>query len=138
MSASDTNDNTMATPLQRARALRKNSTDVERMLWQHLRAKRFSNWKFKRQQPIGFYIVDFVCFEARLIIELDGAQHADQLEYDAKRTAWLESQGFVVLRFWNNEVIENQEGVMQHIFNWLCTHTLSPGPSPVKGEGGKA
>ena len=123
------------TTLQRARALRKNSTDVERLLWKHLRAKRLAQWKFKRQQPVGLYIVDFVCFEARLIVELDGGHHADQLEYDEKRTTWLESQGFIVSRFWNNEVIENLEGVMQGIVDSLCAPTLSPHPSPVKGEG---
>ncbi len=126
----------METLLLRAREPRKNSTDVERLVWQHLRAKRFANWKFKRQQPIGSYIVDFACLEARLIIELDGGQHAGQIEYDAQRTAWLELQSFTVLRFWNNEVTENLEGVMQSILDHLNSRTLSPGPSPVKGEGG--
>ena len=92
-------------------------------------------WKFKRQEPIGPYIVDFVCYDARLVVELDGGQHADQLDYDAKRTSWLESQGFAVLRFWNNEVTENLEGVLQLVLQRLGAHTLSPGPSPVKGEG---
>ena len=121
--------------LQRARELRKNSTDVERLLWKHLRAKRLVPSKFKRQEPIGNYIVDFVCYKSRLIIELDGGQHADQQEYDDKRAAWLESQGFVMLRFWNNDVTENLEGVVQRILDCLGVPTLSPGPSPVKGEG---
>lgn len=127
----------MSISLQRARALRKNSTDVERLLWKQPRAKRLAQWKFKRQQPVGFYIVDFVCFEARLIVELDGGQHANQLEYDANRTAWLEAQGFVVLRFWKNDVTENLEGVVQRILDCLSAPTLSPDPSPVKGAGRK-
>ncbi len=127
----------MSSLLQRARELRKNSTDVERLLWKHLRAKRLAPSKFKRQEPIGNYIVDFVCYESRLIIELDGGQHADQHEYDDKRTAWLESQGFVMLRFWNNDVTENLESVVQRILDCLGASTLSPGPSPVKGEGRK-
>lgn len=67
--------------------------------------------KFKRQQPIGNYVVDFVCFEKKLVIELDGGQHADQVIQDATRTCWLESQGFEVLRFWNNDVLQNMDGV---------------------------
>ena len=115
-----------------ARLLRKSSTDTERLLWQHLRAGRFYGHKFKRQQPLGNYVVDFVCFEARLIIELDGGQHADQADADKIRGQWLNGQGFRVLRFWNNEVLTNLEGVMQ------CMHAAlspSPRPSPVKGEG---
>ncbi len=93
-----------------ARQLRKNLTDTERLLWQLLRAGRFAGSKFKRQQPLGGYIVDFFCFESRLIIELDGGQHADQEEADKIRDQWLKSQGFQVLRFWNNEVLTNLEG----------------------------
>jgi very-short-patch-repair endonuclease len=115
-----------------ARRLRKNSTDTEKLLWQYLRAGRFDGHKFKRQQPLGNYVVDFVCFEARLIVELDGGQHADQAEADKFRDQWLNGQGFRVLRFWNNEVLTNLEGVLQ------CIHAAlppSPRPSPVKGEG---
>ncbi|MDP2878940.1 MAG: endonuclease domain-containing protein [Sulfuricella sp.] len=117
-----------------ARQLRTNSTDTESLLWRHLRASRFDDYKFKRQQPLGGYIVDFVCFESRLIIELDGGQHADQEDADKIRDQWLNSQGFQILRFWNNEVLTNLEGVMQ------CIHVAlspSPRPSPVKGEGEK-
>jgi very-short-patch-repair endonuclease len=121
----------MSSLLQRARGLRKNSTDVDRLLWKHLRAKRVAPSKFKRQEPIGSYIVDSVSYESRLIIELDGGQHA----CDDKRTAWLESQGSVVRRFWNNDVTVNLEGVVQRILDCLGALTLSPGPSPVKGEG---
>ncbi len=114
-----------------ARLLHKNSTDVERLLWRHLRAGRFDGYKFKRQQPLGDYVVDFVCFEARLVVELDGGQHADS-EADCIRDHWLREQGFNVLRFWNNEVLTNLEGLLQRIHSEL---TPSPQPSPVKGEG---
>jgi very-short-patch-repair endonuclease len=100
---------------QFAKNLRTNATDVELLLWQHLRSHRFFDVKFKRQQPIGGYIVDFICFKAKLIIELDGGQHMEQREYDEKRTGWLRSQGFEIIRFWNNEVIENLEGVLMVI-----------------------
>ena len=125
----------MKTPLlPLARSLRSNQTDAERLLWNHIRAGRLGAHKFKRQQPLGHYIVDFVCFEAMLVIELDGGQHADQVNQDAERTLWLESQGFRVLRFWNNEVIENMEGVWASIAAALSP---SPQPSPLKGEGDK-
>ena len=116
----------MKTPLlPLARSLRANQTDAERLLWKHIRAGRLEGRKFKRQQPLGHYIVDFVCFEAMLVIELDGGQHADQVNEDAERTRWLETQGFRVLRFWNNELIENMEGV------WAVVSTaLSPSPQP--------
>ena len=118
------------TPL--AKALRKNSTDAENLLWRQLRAKRFGSHKFKRQQPLGKFIVDFVCFDVKLVIELDGGQHADRVDEDAERTRWLASQGFRVLRFWNNEVIENLEGVWANI---MAALSPSPPPSPLEGEG---
>jgi very-short-patch-repair endonuclease len=98
-----------------ARNLRKNPTEVERLLWRHLRAHRFFALKFRRQQPLGKYIVDFICFEKKFIIELDGGQHATDRLNDAERDAWLKSQGFHVLRFWNNEVLSNMDGVLQKI-----------------------
>jgi len=101
--------------LKFARELRKRQTDTERLLWSRLRAHRFGGRKFKRQQPIGPYIVDFVCFEAGLVIELDGGQHVEQCAYDAKRDKWLAEQEFKVLRFWNNEVLANLEGVIHRI-----------------------
>ncbi len=125
----------MADLLQHARDLRKNQTDVECLIWRHLRAKRFAEWKFKRQQPLGSYIVDFVCFEARLVIELDGGQHAEQIEYDAVRTRWLRAQRFTVLRFWNNDVIENLDGVMQTVLESL---QAAPSPQPLPRQGGGA
>jgi very-short-patch-repair endonuclease len=117
------------TPL--AKNLRREMTDAERKLWLRLCAKQ-TGAKFRRQQPIGPYIADFVCFEAKLIIELDGGQHADMLEQDAARTQWLESQGFAVLRFWNNDIMSNIEGVLMCIMDALSP---SPQPSPIKGEG---
>ena len=107
------------TPL--AKSLRENSTDAERLLWKHLRARQPQGLKFRRQQPIGNFIVDFVCFEQKLIIELDGGQHAEQQQTDAARTQWLEMQGFKVIRFWNNEVLQNMEGVWQAITPHLAT-----------------
>lgn len=125
----------MKTPLlPLARSLRSNQTDAENMLWKHIRAGRLEGHKFKRQQPLGRYIVDFVCFETMLVIELDGGQHAEQVNEDAERTRWLASQGFRVLRFWNNEVIENMDGVWVVIAAALSP---SPQPSPLKGEGVK-
>jgi very-short-patch-repair endonuclease len=99
----------------KAKELRRNSTDAERVLWQQLRAHRLVGYKFRRQQPVGRYIVDFVCFEKQLIIELDGGQPAKQVAYDRERSAWLQSQGFRVLRFWNHEVLQNTEAAMDVI-----------------------
>jgi very-short-patch-repair endonuclease len=101
----------------RARELRKNMTDAERALWSKIRKRQISGYKFRRQQIIGRYIVDFVCNEKKLIIELDGGQHLEQAEYDKDRTAWLESQGFEVIRFWNHEVLTMMDVVLQEIFN---------------------
>lgn len=103
------------TPRQAARTLRTHATEAERALWYHLRAARLRGYKFRRQTPLGRYIVDFVCFEARLIVEVDGGQHVEQQGYDRQRTAWLEGQGFRVLRFWNTEVLGNVEGVKEVI-----------------------
>jgi very-short-patch-repair endonuclease len=89
--------------------MRREPTDAERKLWQMLRGKRLQGFKFKRQQPIDRYIADFVCFERRLIIEADGGQHAGGA--DAERDAYLTSQGFTVLHFWNNDILTNPEGV---------------------------
>ena len=114
---------------QRAKALRSSMTDVEKILWQSLRAKRFLNFKFKRQQVIGNYIVDFVCFSQRLIIELDGSQHFDNQEYDQKRTLFLNSEGFKVIRFWNIEINTELEFVLDKIYYELTSYPLSLPPS---------
>ncbi len=100
-----------------SRKLRNNLTDAEKYLWYVLRAENLG-YKFRRQEPIGSYIVDFVAYEKKLIIELDGGQHY-QNEDDKVRDVWLEEQGFKVLRFWNNEVLENREGVVLKIMGYL-------------------
>src|SRR5687768_14893877 len=113
----------------RARQLRRNPTDVERLLWQRLRFWQVDGHKFRRQQPLGVYIVDFVCLQKRLIIELDGGQHAQEATYDAGRDAWLRDQGFTILRFWNNDVLKNIDGVMEMIVKSLqSTPYLNPSP----------
>jgi very-short-patch-repair endonuclease len=106
-----------AQTLRRNKNLRKNSTPQEIILWSRLRAKRFKDLKFRRQYLIGKYIVDFICLEKKLIIELDGWQHKEenQERYDEKRTKYLERNGFKVIRFWNNEVNNNSEGVFLKI-----------------------
>jgi len=110
------NEGDMTTNLtHRARDLRKNSTDAERLLWRHLKTKQLLGLKFRRQEQIGYYIVDFVCYEALLIVEADGGQHLEGRENDEVRTQWLNSQGFRVLRFWNNDILLNVEGVLEVI-----------------------
>jgi very-short-patch-repair endonuclease len=109
--------------------LRKNLTDAERLLWQKLRLWQVDGFKFRRQQPLGRYIVDFACLEKRLVIEIDGGQHAQQANYDTDRDAWLREQRFVVLRFWNNDVLKNVDGVTERIFETLKSSPfLSPSP----------
>ncbi|MEO8104186.1 MAG: endonuclease domain-containing protein, partial [Betaproteobacteria bacterium] len=120
-----------------ARKLRRNSTEVERKLWHRVRDKQIEDFRFRRQRPIGKYIVDFVCLEANLIIELDGSQHADAVTADAARTQFLESLGYRVLRFWNNEVLENIEGVLERIREVLVQPAMSnPTLRPPLGRGG--
>jgi len=114
--------------LNNAKSLRSNQTEAEQRLWYHLRANRFMGLKFKRQKPIGNYIVDFVCLEQKLVIEVDGGQHAEQVAYDRQRDEWLRSQGFTVLRFWNNEVTQQLEGVLAQMRDTIIT--LSPAPLP--------
>jgi len=97
------------------RSLRKNMTDTERVLWQHLRNKQIENFKFRRQHPLGKFIVDFVCLEKCLIIEVDGGQHYEQREYDVARDQFLLSKGYRVMRFWNNEVLQETEAVLEEI-----------------------
>jgi BirA family biotin operon repressor/biotin-[acetyl-CoA-carboxylase] ligase len=113
-------------PRNFAKTLRQNMTDAEQLLWRHLRAHRLLDQKFRRQQPIGPYIVDFVHFGARLIVEADGGQHNGS-STDAVRDAWLKEQGFTILRFWNNEILQNTDGVLTTI---LGAVTPSP-PAPL-------
>ena len=122
-----------------AKHLRGSSTDAERRLWTHLRARRFQDLKFRRQQPIGRYIVDFVCFRKNLIIELDGGQHAEQGDADRQRDAFLKARGFRILRIWNNELMSNPEGVLQMI-EIKCRMVFDPplpNPSPARGRGAR-
>ena len=114
----------------KARALRKNQTNAERLLWHHLRDRRLAGHKFRRQHPIGPFIVDFVCIEARLIIELDGGQHTLQVEDDNQRTTYLESKGYRVVRFWNNQVLKDIQAVLGVLLRLAESETPSPRPSP--------
>jgi very-short-patch-repair endonuclease len=112
-------------------------TDAERRLWEKLRHRQVAGVKFRRQAPIGSYIVDFASFERRMVIELDGGQHTEQVEYDEQRTRWLSSQGFRVLRFWNHEVFEDLDAVLEAIWTALEEPTPPPRPSRIEGEGAK-
>jgi very-short-patch-repair endonuclease len=120
----------------RARALRRNSTDTERRLWSALRDRRLSGCKFRRQVPIGSFIADFACTKYLLIVEADGSQHGDNPN-DARRTAWLEAHGWCVLRFWDNEVLTNTEGVIEVVLavlrerETLTLPRLRRGPLPL-------
>jgi very-short-patch-repair endonuclease len=117
-----------------AKRLRKRQTEAEKRLWSHLKAKQLNGIKFRRQEPLGEYIVDFVSFDKKLVIELDGGQHAGDIR-DAARDAWLHSQGFTVLRLWNNEVFENPEGVLEEIRRNVVSHpAASLASSPLMGE----
>jgi very-short-patch-repair endonuclease len=121
---------------QRSRTLRKEMTIAERLLWKALRNKQLNQYKFRRQHPYGKYILDFVCLEAKLVIEVDGGQHQENTMYDQNRSMWLERQGFKVLRFWNNEVLNNLDAVMQVIWHELHLDIQPPSqPSPCQGEG---
>jgi very-short-patch-repair endonuclease len=119
-----------------ARTLRQQATDAERMLWKYLRAHRMAGYKFRRQVVIEPYIVDFACLEAGLIIEVDGGQHLQRVEDDLKRSIFLESLGYKVMRFWNHEILCDIHAVLEQVHNYLI-EAPSPQPSP-GGRGGKA
>jgi very-short-patch-repair endonuclease len=111
----------------RARELRNNPTDAERILWRQLRLWQLDGYKFRRQQPLGRYIVDFVCLEKRVVVEVDGGQHGD--EADTERDNWLRDHGFVVLRFWDHEVLKNIDAVREQVYQTLQnTPYLNPSP----------
>jgi very-short-patch-repair endonuclease len=121
-----------------ANRLRINQTDAEKLLWFALRNRQIDKLKFRRQVPLGPYIADFVCLENKLIVELDGGQHADAVKYDEARTRWLEGDGFHVIRFWNNDVLSNREGVLMRLMEKceeLRTSANDKVPSPLAGEG---
>ncbi len=119
-----------------ARQLRKTQTDAERRLWQLLRNRSVAGCKFRRQHPVGPYICDFVCIDRQLVIEVDGGQHATQIVNDETRTAYLESKGFTVVRFWNHEVLTRTEAVLERIMDRLLSDTPHPVPLP-KGARGR-
>jgi very-short-patch-repair endonuclease len=125
----------------RARKLRRDATDAEKRVWRALREK-LPSAKFRRQVPFGPYITDFASHSAKLIVELDGGQHADRVEQDAARTHFLESEGYRVIRFWNTEVMENMDGVIDMIALEIGRAGIEPArplpssrPSPTRGEG---
>ena len=122
------NDKGYSRPTLRSRELRNNATEAERKLWPHLSARKLKGVRFNRQFPVGQFICDFVSREKRLVIEIDGGQHAMNAEYDARRTRFLNAQGYLVLRFWNNEVLGNLDGVLMKIEEVLDNRP-SPDPS---------
>jgi very-short-patch-repair endonuclease len=125
-----------------ARQLRSRMTDAERKLWFALKDRRFAAFKFRRQVPVGPYVVDFICFESRLVIEVDGGQHADSVR-DVERDNWLLQNEFRVMRFWNNDVLQNLEGVLASLSEQLertphpSSRLRETPPSPARGEGKK-
>lgn len=124
-------DKGYARPTMKARALRNNATNAERALWQAISARKVSGVRFNRQVPIGPFICDFVARSIGLVIEVDGGQHGD--EADADRTRYIEAQGFRVIRFWNNEVLTNLEGVVAHIAGAIAD---MPSPNPSRRREG--
>ena len=119
------------TPMQdKVKPLRQTQTDAERRLWRRLRNRSVAGCKFRRQHPVGPYICDFVCIDRQLVIEVDGGQHAIQIEKDEARTTYLESKGFTVMRFWNHEVLTETAAVLERIFNLISTDSPHPVPLP--------
>ena len=119
---------------ERSRALRQGQTDAEKLLWRNLRDRQLAGCKFKRQLPIGSYFADFACAEKRLIVELDGGQHVEQVSYDDHRTRFLQSQGYRVLRFWNDQALKETSAVLEEILRVLSERwpqKSAPHPSPL-------
>uniref|UniRef100_C6E5X6 DUF559 domain-containing protein n=1 Tax=Geobacter sp. (strain M21) TaxID=443144 RepID=C6E5X6_GEOSM len=115
--------------------LRNACTKAERVLWHHLRRSQLEGVKFRRQQPVEDYITDFLSFKPRIVVELDGGQHAEAREHDAQRDQCLRRNGFTVLRFWNNDIFNNMEGVLEVIREQCLKHPPPP-PDPLpRGEG---
>ncbi len=121
---------------ERARTLRTAMSDAEKRLWGRLRKRQVDAYRFRRQHPLGRYIVDFVCLEARLVVEVDGGQPMERVGYEQKRSAWRGKHGFRVLRFWNHEVMNQTEAVMTVISEALHASIQPPSsPSPWQGQG---
>ena len=122
----------MSNNRDRAKELRHDQTEAETFVWGQLRGRRFSGFKFRRQVPLGNYIVDFVCLDRRIIVELDGGQHneTNQKAYDARRDAWLRREGFEVLRFWNSDVFTEWEAMAEGIWHALERRPARRAPSP--------
>ena len=123
---------------KRARALRNTPTDAEGRLWQQLRRRQLSGFRFRRQMPLAGYIADFVCLEVKLIVELDGGQHLEQVAYDQRRTEVLQGLGFRVLRYWNDEVLLQMPSVLEDILRALAhgeEHPSQPSPCLWQREG---
>ena len=123
-------------PHDQVRRLRANPTDAEQRLWERLRRKQIAGARFRRQYPLGRYIVDFACLPARLIVEADGGQHAEN-NADDVRTAWLESQGYMVMRFWNNDVLLATDAVVERIMETVRLRIETPPPTPSRKGRGK-
>jgi very-short-patch-repair endonuclease len=119
----------MAATAQVTRRLRRHQTDAERSLWFKLRDRRLGGWKFRRQMSLNGFVVDFCCPDAKLVIELDGGPHVDQQAKDSRRTNNLETSGYLVLRFWNNDVLRNIDGVLDEISNTINQQSFEP-PHP--------
>lgn len=118
-------------PTLRSRELRSNATDAERRLWRELSARKIVGIRLNRQFPIGPFICDFVSRGAKLVVEVDGGQHTARADADKRRTAYLQSQGYRVIRFWNNDVLENTDGVVRAI-EVVLLNSPSPGPSRLR------
>jgi very-short-patch-repair endonuclease len=114
---------------ERARELRRTMNARERKLWRALSNREAGGFRFRRQHPIGSYIVDFICLDSRLVIEVDGGQHGDdkQIAHDQRRTAWLSAEGYRVLRFWSNEVMSNTEAVVARVVEAALNSSPSRG-----------
>lgn len=124
-------------PTARAQQLRRDMTEIELLLWRQLRGRRLAGLKFSRQMPVGPYICDFMCRTVGLVVEVDGSQHGEAEAYDAARTRFIEAEGFRVLRFWNNDVLNNMDGVLERVAA-AARSMPTPQPPPASGRGGKA
>ncbi|TPG49165.1 endonuclease domain-containing protein [Sphingomonas glacialis] len=124
-------------PTAEVRDLRNNATLHEEMLWRQLKGKRLAGLKFSRQMPIAGYRVDFVCRAQKLIVELDGSQHSEAIAYDAARTCALEKAGYRVIRFWNNDLTSNMDGVLETIAAAALAPERAPTPYPLPQAGGE-